>query len=207
MGPSVNFTEGKFVTSALTKNEFPHLKGDNGQVLPEIVFAGRSNAGKSSFLNALLQTKTLAKTSSTPGKTQRINFFVIDKVLLLVDLPGYGFARAPKAEVNHWSLAIDEYLEHRTSLKMIFLLLDIRREPSKEDKLMAEWAASKGISLFIIFTKRDKLSEAEAEKAIRLNLEKLAHIPLVGTLAVSNHNFYERRRFIHMINQEMAKWG
>lgn len=202
----MNFTLGKFLISALKPDEFPHLKSPSGKMLPEIAFAGRSNAGKSSFINALLQTKALAKTSSTPGKTQRINFFLIDEALLLVDLPGYGFAKAPPSEVKNWSFAIDEYLNHRPSLRMVFLILDIRREPSREDLLIAEWAASKQIGLFVIFTKRDKLSDAEAEKAIRTSLLQMEGIPIVGSLAVSNNHFYERKRFIQMINKEIAAW-
>ena len=202
----MNFTQGQFIISALNPDEFPHLKSPSGKMLPEIAFAGRSNAGKSSFINALLQTKALAKTSSTPGKTQRINFFLIDEALLLVDLPGYGFAKAPPSEVKNWSSAIDEYLNNRPSLRMVFLILDIRREPSREDVLIAEWAASKQIGLFVIFTKRDKLSEAEAEKAIRTSLLQMEGIPLVGSLAVSNNHFYERKRFIQMINKEIAAW-
>jgi GTP-binding protein len=203
----MNFEHGRFLISALKPDEFPHLKTASGKILPEVAFAGRSNAGKSSFINALLQTKALAKTSSTPGKTQRINFFVIDESLLLVDLPGYGYAKAPDSEVRNWSFAIDEYLNNRSSLRMIFLILDIRREPSKEDLLIAEWAASKHISLFIIFTKRDKLSDSEAEKSVRLNLSKLEGIPIIGSLAVSNTRLYERRQFIQMINKEILKWG
>jgi GTP-binding protein len=201
----MNFAHGRFITSALKPDEFPMIKASNGQVLREIAFAGRSNAGKSSFINALLQTK-LAKTSSSPGKTQRINFFLIDESLLLVDLPGYGYAKAPIAEVENWSSAIDEYLNSSPSLRMIFLILDIRREPSHEDLLIAKWAASKHISLFVIFTKKDKLSASETEKAIRLNLSKMEGITVVGTLAMSNNHFYERRMFIQMINKEIASW-
>jgi GTP-binding protein len=203
----MNFTHGKFLTSALKPDEFPKIKSPNGQILNEIAFAGRSNAGKSSFINALLQTKGLAKTSSSPGKTQRINFFLIDDSLLLVDLPGYGYAKAPISEVKNWSSAIDEYLNSSPYLQMIFLILDIRREPSEEDLLIANWAASKHISLFVIFTKRDKLSDSEAEKAIRLNMAKMEGIPIVGSLAMSNNHFYERRQFIQMVNKEIASWG
>ena len=202
----MNFTQSQFVTSALHPNEFPQIKLSNGKIASEIAFVGRSNAGKSSFINALLQTKTLAKTSSTPGKTQRINFFLIDESLLFVDLPGYGYAKAPNADVQEWSAAIDAYLNHRSPLKMVILLLDIRREPSGEDLLIAEWAAAKQMPLFVIFTKRDKLSPSQVQPSIDRNLAKLGNVPILGSLAVSNPRFTERRSFIQMINKELASW-
>ena len=202
---NVYFKEAHFLLSALEAKEFPVLKLPNGRFMPEIALVGRSNAGKSSFLNALLQSKNLAKTSSKPGKTQRINFFLVEESLLLVDLPGYGYAKAPKDEIAQWSRAIDDYLNHRPTLQLLILILDIRRKPSPEDLAIKDWAVAKGISLFVLFTKRDKLSDTEVEKALNANLSALHKEGIAGFLAISNPNFYERRRFIQMINEEI-KW-
>jgi GTP-binding protein len=190
--------KAQFLLSALRPDEFPHIKTAQGKAMPEIAFVGRSNVGKSSFINALVQTK-IAKTSSTPGKTQRINFFSIDDSFLFVDLPGYGFSKAPLAEVQNWSAAIDHYLNARPSLHLLFLLMDIRREPSKEDLMIAQWATAKQISLFLIFTKRDKLSRLAAEQSTQKNLSKMKEIPVLGSLAVSNSNLYERDSLIQRI--------
>ncbi|HSX26320.1 MAG TPA: ribosome biogenesis GTP-binding protein YihA/YsxC [Chlamydiales bacterium] len=152
---------GRFLLSTL--NDFPNLKDPRGKPLPEIAFAGRSNVGKSSLINHLLNQKGLAKTSSTPGKTQLLNFFSVDDRLLLVDLPGYGFAKAPPDAIQKWSEAIDAYLNHRSTLKLILLLIDCRREMGEEDRLLIDWAAHKKIPLLVILTKTDKLSPIEVE--------------------------------------------
>jgi GTP-binding protein len=149
------FQSGRFFTSALTTEELPTQK------FPEMAIVGRSNVGKSSLINALFQNKTLAKTSSTPGKTQRINFFLADERYFLVDLPGYGYSKAPKEAVRLWSQAIDHYLNSR-KLKRILLLIDIRRDLTQEDHDFFQWASSQQIPLLVIFTKRDKLSATEA---------------------------------------------
>jgi GTP-binding protein len=157
----LTFKEGRFVTSALKPEEFPLLKTPSGKIYPELALVGRSNVGKSSLINALFQNASLAKISSTPGKTQRILFFEVDRQALLVDLPGYGYARAPKEKVNEWSLAIDEYLNQRSHLRLLVLLVDVRREFSKEDIALQNWATMKKIPLLLVFTKSDKLSATE----------------------------------------------
>lgn len=149
----------RFLLSTLT--EFPNLKDPRGKPLPEIALAGRSNVGKSSLINHLLKKKGLAKTSSTPGKTQLINFFSIDDKLVLVDLPGYGFANAPLEQIDHWSSAIDAYLNEREPLKLILLLVDCRRELCKKDQDLIDWSARKKIPLWVIYTKADKLTAQE----------------------------------------------
>jgi GTP-binding protein len=151
--------KARFLLSTLT--EFPHLKDPRGTPLPEIALAGRSNVGKSSLINDLLQQKGIAKTSATPGKTQLLNFFSIDEKFLLVDLPGYGFASAPSDVVAKWSKAIDTYLNHRSTLRLLLLLIDSRREPSADDLTLIQWASHKQIPLVLIFTKTDKLSSTE----------------------------------------------
>ncbi|OGN63576.1 MAG: hypothetical protein A3E80_05775 [Chlamydiae bacterium RIFCSPHIGHO2_12_FULL_49_9] len=156
-----------------TLSEFPSLKDPQGRPLPEIALAGRSNVGKSSLINHFLGQKKAAKTSATPGKTQLLNFFLIDDSFLLVDLPGYGFAKAPVESIEKWSSAIDTYLNNRPSLKLILLLIDCRREPKDEDLSMIEWAKTMQIPLLIIFTKTDKLKAAELDLALKKNTKRL----------------------------------
>jgi len=144
----MKFNTATFLTSAL--EEFPQLK------MPEMAIVGRSNVGKSSLINVLFGKK-IAKTSSTPGKTQRINFFRIDEEALLVDLPGYGYSKAPKAEVDTWSQAIDAYLNNRKQLQLILLLIDSRREIALDDQKIMDWAKAKEIPLLVIRTKADKI--------------------------------------------------
>lgn len=165
--------KARFLLSTLT--EFPTLKDPRGNPLPEIALAGRSNVGKSSLINHLLGQKKMAKISATPGKTQLLNFFVVDERFLLVDLPGYGFAKAPLEEVAKWSNAIDAYLNCRTSLKLILLLIDSRRGFDKQDQNVIEWAAAHPIPLLTIFTKIDKLSAPERELLKKRHPEALLY--------------------------------
>lgn len=151
--------KARYLLSTLT--EFPTLKDPRGNILPEIALAGKSNVGKSSLINHLLGQKKLAKTSATPGKTQLLNFFLVDEKFLLVDLPGYGFAKAPLEAVEKWSDAIDSYINERPTLKLILLLIDSRRGFCEEDYSMMAWASQKQLPLLVIYTKTDKLSSAE----------------------------------------------
>ncbi len=159
MGKKILFAKGSFLLGAPSESVFPA----EGR-LPEIAIVGKSNVGKSSLINHLLKDKTLAKTSSSPGKTQMLNFFMIDEELILVDLPGYGFAQVPNALKKGWSLAIDAYFENRKALRLCLLLIDIRRSLSDDDIAFAHWAAHRQKSLLVIFTKSDKLNAAEREK-------------------------------------------
>ena len=133
---------------------------------PEFAFIGRSNVGKSSLINMLTGQKKLAKTSSTPGKTQLINHFVINEDWYLVDLPGYGYAKASKKSRNNWEQFISEYLLHRTNLLTTFVLIDARLEPQKIDLEFMNWCGGKGIPFSIIFTKSDKLSSSALQKKL-----------------------------------------
>lgn len=149
----------RFLLSTLT--EFPVLKDPRGKLLPEIALAGRSNVGKSSLINHFFNQRKVAKTSATPGKTQLLNFFSIDEKYLLVDLPGYGFAKAPPEEIEKWSKAIDTYLNSRPTLRLILLLVDSRRDFNEEDQQLLNWANHKQIPLLLVLTKADKLTPAE----------------------------------------------
>jgi GTP-binding protein len=133
---------------------------------PEFAFIGRSNVGKSSLINMLTGKKKLAKTSSTPGKTQLINHFTINEEWYLVDLPGYGYAKASKKSRTSWETFIAEYLLHRESLLTTFVLIDARLEPQKIDLEFMNWCGEKGIPFSIIFTKTDKLSSSALQKNI-----------------------------------------
>ena len=157
--------KAEFILSTLT--EFPVLKDPRGHLLPEIALAGRSNVGKSSLINHLLGQKKLAKTSATPGKTQLLNFFIVDKRFLLVDLPGYGFAKAPPEEIQKWSEAIDSYINKRPTLKLLLLLIDSRRDFCEQDRTLLAWAEAKQIPVLLIFTKTDKLSSAEKDALLK----------------------------------------
>lgn len=165
--------KARFLLSTLT--EFPILKSPQGKLLPEVALAGKSNVGKSSLINHLLNQQKMAKTSATPGKTQLLNFFIIDEKFLLVDLPGYGFAKAPLEEVEKWSLAIDAYIRNRPTLKLILLLIDSRRGESEEDRVIIDWAKDKKIPLLVIFTKTDKLSRTELETLMKNNPTAIAY--------------------------------
>ncbi len=136
-------------------------------MLAEIAFAGKSNVGKSSLINALMYRKALARTSSQPGKTQTINFYNINNFMYLVDLPGYGFAKAPESERVKWGKMIENYLHKSRQLKAVFLLVDIRHTPSANDKTMYEWIVHQGYRPIIIATKLDKLKRSQVQKCIK----------------------------------------
>ena len=134
---------------------------------PEIAFAGKSNVGKSSLINALMNRKSLARISATPGKTQTINFYNINREIYLVDLPGYGYAKVSEKEKEAWGKMIERYLHKSTMLKAVFLLIDIRHDPSKNDKMMNDWILHQGYEPVIIATKLDKLKKSQVAKQLK----------------------------------------
>lgn len=144
---------------------------------PEIAFAGKSNVGKSSLINALMNRKSLARTSAQPGKTQTINFYNINEALYFVDLPGYGYANASVAVKEKWGKMIERYLKKSNQLKIVFLLLDIRHEPSANDKNMYDWIVYQGFHPIIIATKLDKINRSQKDKQIKLLKEGLDVVP------------------------------
>ena len=135
--------------------------------LPEFAFAGKSNVGKSSLINALMNRKAYARTSSQPGKTQTINFYNINQALYYVDLPGYGYAKVSLEAKAKWGKMIERYLQKSSMLKLVFLLVDIRHEPSANDKMMYDWVVSNGYHPVIIATKLDKLKRSQVPKAVK----------------------------------------
>lgn len=148
----------EFVTSAVKPSQYPL------SVLPEIAFAGRSNVGKSSLINILVNRKRLVKTSSTPGRTQLINFFNINEAFCFVDLPGYGYAKVPASVKKKWGPMIETYLTTRETLKGVVLIMDIRRMPGPEELNFIDWLNHYYISTILVLTKSDKLSKTRQKK-------------------------------------------
>ena len=134
--------------------------------LPEIAFAGKSNVGKSSLINSMINRKSLARTSGTPGKTRTINFYNVEDMVYFVDLPGYGFAKAPKSEIQKWGAMIEKYLLKRQELCAIIMLVDIRHKPGENDMQMYEWLKYYGYDIIIAATKHDKLKRSQVKAAV-----------------------------------------
>lgn len=154
---SVNLETVCGITSKLPEN-----------VHPEVAFAGKSNVGKSSLINALMNRKSLARTSSQPGKTQTINYYNINDELYFVDLPGYGYAKANEKVKAQWGKMVEDYLHKSKQLKCVFLLIDIRHEPGKNDVIMYDWMKSHGYQPVIIATKLDKINRSQIQKQLKL---------------------------------------
>ena len=150
--------------------------------MPEIAFAGKSNVGKSSLINGLLNRKSLARTSSQPGKTQTINYYNINHDLYFVDLPGYGYAKVSEQEKAKWGKMIENYLHSSRQLKAVFLLIDIRHEPSGNDKMMYEWICNQGYEPVIIATKLDKINRSQVQKHVKMIKEGLQVVK--GTIVI-----------------------
>lgn len=144
------------VTSTLPKNR-----------LPEIAFAGKSNVGKSSLINSLMNRKSLARTSAQPGKTQTINYYNVNGQIYLVDLPGYGYTKIAKEVKDQWGKLVERYLYSSQALKAVFLLIDIRHIPSENDRMMYQWIVSNGFEPIIIATKLDKLKRSQVQKHVK----------------------------------------
>ena len=159
------------ITSKLPDNE-----------LPEVAFAGKSNVGKSSLINALMNRKAYARISAKPGKTQTINFYNINEAVYLVDLPGYGYAKVSEQEKIQWGQLIERYLHGSKQLKAVFLLIDIRHDPSANDKMMYDWIVAQGYNPIIIATKLDKIKRSQIQKQVKAIKEGLKLQP--GTVVI-----------------------
>lgn len=153
--------------------------------LPEIAFAGKSNVGKSSLINALMNRKSLARTSAQPGKTQTINFYNINEALYYVDLPGYGYAKISQKEKEKWGRMVENYLKKSAKLRGVFLLVDIRHEPSANDRQMYEWVVGNGYRPVIIATKLDKIKRSQVAKQVKLVRTGLGIGPKVTVIPFS----------------------
>ena len=164
---------------------------------PEVAFAGKSNVGKSSLINALMNRKSLARTSSQPGKTQTINYYNVNDAIYFVDLPGYGYAKANESVKAQWGKMIEDYLHKSKQLKTVFLLIDIRHEPSANDRIMYEWILEKGFRPVIIATKLDKINRSQIQKQLKLIRTALGAdketimIPFSATTKQGREEIYE----------------
>jgi GTP-binding protein len=164
---TMHVKSAEFVKSAVKPDQYPRPE------FPEVAFAGRSNVGKSSLINQLVNRRSLVKTSSMPGRTQLINFFLVNGSLSLVDLPGYGYARVPEAVKKTWGPMVEAYIANRPCLKAVVLLIDIRRTPKSEEFSLMDWLQHNQIPTILVLTKADKLSKTEQGKQLKLTAEIL----------------------------------
>lgn len=168
---------------------------------PEIAFAGKSNVGKSSLINALMNRKSLARTSSQPGKTQTINFYNINDLLYFVDLPGYGYAKVSETVKAKWGKMIEKYFRMTKQLRMVFLLIDIRHAPSENDKIMYDWIIYHNYQPVIIATKLDKIKRSQKDKQIKLIKESLNVKPGTVIIPFSSETKQGREELWEIIEQ------
>jgi len=167
----------------------------------EIAFAGKSNVGKSSLINALLERKNLARTSGAPGKTRTVNFYSVnDEELVIVDLPGYGYARVSKKEKEKWKKMIESYLYKRDQLREVILLIDIRHEPGENDVIMYDWIKSFGFSGLVIATKADKISKSKVSKNLKIIKNKLSINEEGLIMPFSSENKMNKEEILYLID-------
>ncbi len=174
----------------------------------EVAFAGRSNVGKSSLINALMNRKSYARTSQQPGKTQTINFYNINEQLYFVDLPGYGYAKVSPEMVKKWGKMIDNYLENSKVLRLVFLLVDIRHKPNKNDKQMYDWCINYGFNTIIIATKEDKVKRSQKAnliKEIKNALGVIEGTPVIPFSAVSKSGRDDIWEYIDMVYEAFTE--
>ncbi|MBQ9990336.1 MAG: YihA family ribosome biogenesis GTP-binding protein [Lachnospiraceae bacterium] len=174
-------------------------------LLPEVAFAGKSNVGKSSLINALMNRKSLARTSSQPGKTQTINFYNINGKLYFVDLPGYGYAKVSIEEKEKWGKMIERYLHRSKQLKTVFLLIDIRHEPGNNDKQMYRWILNQGYKPVIIATKLDKINRSQMEKHIKMLKNGLQVVPQTVVIPFSAQTKQGREEIYAYLDSLLAE--
>ena len=173
--------------------------------LPEIAFAGKSNVGKSSLINGLLNRKSFARTSAQPGKTQTINFYNVNKNLYFVDLPGYGYAKVSVEIRAKWGKMIERYLHGSPQLKKVFLLIDIRHVPSENDCMMYDWIVDNGYEPVIICTKLDKIKRSQVQKNLKLIREKLDLVPGTTMIPFSAQTKQGRDEIWNLIEETLAQ--
>lgn len=169
---------------------------------PEIAFSGKSNVGKSSLINALMNRKSYARISATPGKTQTINYYNINDELYLVDLPGYGYAKVSEKEKIKWGQLVERYLHSSRQLKAVFLLIDIRHEPSANDKMMYDWIVGQGYEPIIIATKLDKIKRSQIEKHIKMLRTGLKLLPGTKVIPFSSMTKQGRDEIWELVETE-----
>ena len=188
---SINLETVCGVTSTLPEND-----------KPEVAFAGKSNVGKSSLINALMNRKSYARISATPGKTQTINFYNINNEMYLVDLPGYGYASVSEKEKEPWGKMIERYLHGSAQLKAVFLLIDIRHDPSANDRMMYKWVVEQGYNPIIIATKLDKIKRSQVQKHVKMLKEGLDLVPGTKVIPFSSQTKQGRDEIWELIEKE-----
>ena len=193
----MKINSAEFITSAVTTTQYPP------DTLPEVAFAGRSNVGKSSLINTLVNRKSLVKTSGRPGRTQTLNFFLINKQYRFVDLPGYGFAEVPLSVRAGWKGMVEGYLGARRSLRLVVLILDIRRVPGPDDASLMRWLEAAGKPFLAVLTKADKLSRNGQQTQYRLIREQLM-LTQEEMIVFSAHTHQGRLELLHCIMDALS---
>ena len=173
--------------------------------LPEIAFAGKSNVGKSSLINALMNRKNYARTSQSPGKTQTINYYNINQELFFVDLPGYGYAKANEEVKAKWGKLIEDYLHQSKQIKLVMLLIDIRHKPSENDCLMYRWICDHGYKPVIIATKSDKINRSQLNKQLQMIADELQVLPETIIIPFSALNKQGREDIYELLDMTLGK--
>ncbi|MGN1184519.1 MAG: ribosome biogenesis GTP-binding protein YihA/YsxC, partial [Oliverpabstia sp.] len=168
---------------------------------PEVAFAGKSNVGKSSLINALMNRKSLARTSAAPGKTQTINFYNVNEAIYLVDLPGYGYAKASEEIKAKWGKMIEDYLHQSKEIRAVFLLIDIRHDPSENDKIMYRWILDHGYEPIIVATKLDKIKRSQVQKQMKAIRQGLQVVPGTQIIPFSAQSKQGREEIWEIIDQ------
>ncbi len=186
------FQNSRYIISAVSKNQYP-----NKENFSEFVFLGRSNVGKSSLVNAVTNNKILAKVSSKPGKTQTINFFLIDDSFYFIDVPGYGYAQRSKETRQNFGSYIEDYLENNKNLKMVFLLVDFKVGPTKDDLIMLDFLKHHGYPITIVTTKADKIGRTLMIRHQRNIIEKVGTVNIIITSTSSKLGISELQNYIY----------
>jgi len=190
--------KAEFLKLAYSKEDFPP------EVYPEIALAGRSNVGKSSIINTLLNRRNLARTSNTPGKTRAVHFYFINDSFYFIDLPGYGYAKVSKQLLKDWGSLIEEFLSGRKNLLMVILAVDIRHEPSDEDKQMAEWLKHFFFNIIVVATKADKITRGKKEQQRDL-IAQLLGIEPHNIILFSSKTKEGRDELLRLIDHELQR--
>lgn len=187
----------KFEISVMNKSQYP--KGR----LPEIVLAGKSNVGKSSFINSITNRKSLARTSSAPGKTRQLNFYNMDERFYLVDLPGYGYSEMSKAEQNKVGISTESYLKNRKNINLIILLVDIRHEPGENDKMMIDFIKQTGYRYIVLASKSDKIAKTKVQEYVD-NMANALGVDNDLIFAYSSESNFNRDTILDVIEESLA---
>ncbi len=188
----------RFLKSMKSKADYPLLD------MPEIALCGKSNVGKSSLVNYLTGNSKLAKISASPGKTRLVNFFVVNEAFMLVDLPGYGYAKVSKSEKDSWGKMIEGYLSHSKKLRALLILLDIRHTPTADDRLMFEWAAHFGLFVIIVATKADKIAKTKRFAQLEMIKKSISGGVDYPILAVSSQNRFGIEALLDEIEKALS---